>query len=149
MSVWESREARLESFKELKDGWFGPNSLAPKHFVIDAIAEALTQLDFGVIGHWAFGPFDGGVAFEHWDTYEDSDLKAVVTRDTDVWVIPTDDETFEIVVMVNESYFDDSVYDHNTHSTTKSSPYRTLREVELTVEGTVDNLVSALRRELL
>lgn len=131
MTVWESREARLKSFRELEDGWFGPGSVAPKHFIIDALSKAFTRLDFGVIGHWAFGPFDGGLAFEHRETYIDDKLKSLVTRDTDVWVIPTGEDTYEIVVILNEYVSYDDLVDK-----------------EQTLEGTVENIVLALERKI-
>lgn len=148
MSVWETREERLESFKTLEDGWFGPGTIAPKHFILEAIAEAFSQLDPDAITLWAFGPWDGGIAFEHRSTVLDDDLKAVVTRDTDVWVVPFGEDTYEVVVSVQESYFDDSVYTKNTQSTTKSNPHKLLREAESSFEGTVDNIVLALQRRL-
>ena len=146
MSVWESREARLDGFRELEDGWFGPGSIAPKHFIIDAAAFAL--LDFNVIGHWAFGPHDGGLAFEHRETYIDDKLKSVVTKDTDVWVTPTGEDSYEITFMLQEYMFDDSVYERNTYSLTKSSPYLDLVDKEQELEGTVDNIVLALQRKI-
>lgn len=148
MSVWESRESRLDSFKELEDGWFGPGSIAPKHFIIDAAAEAFTLLDFGVIGHWAFGPYDGGIAFEHRETYIDDKLKSVVTKDSDVWVIPSGEDSYKIIVMLQEYMFDDTIFERNTESTTKRNPYVDIASGEQELKGTVDNIVLALQRKI-
>lgn len=148
MSVWESREARLEGFKTLEDGWFGPGSVAPKHFILDAIAEAFTQVDWNAAGHWAFGPYDGGVTFEHRETRLDSALKAFVTRDTDVHVFPVDDETFKIAASLNEYIFDESAFMRNKTSLTKTDPYKELCSTEHAFEGTAENIVLALERKL-
>lgn len=148
MTGWESREARLEGFRELEDGWFGPGSIAPKHFILDDVAEAFAALDFGVIGHWAFGPFDGGLTFEHRETFTDETSGSVVTRDTDVWVIPSDEDTYKVTVMLQEYVFDQSIFERNTFSMTKTSPYVDLIDKEQDLEGSVDNIVLALQRKI-